>query len=284
MRWRRIAVVAAVLTITAMLAGAATAGETKKKGVTGQLADRHRDITKQVKAMALALENIEEPVGAVTALMKQTKALQRQLRAMREDLDETGVKVGCLKRSTAILTANGMELVKQRETFKKERDNGRTDLKALFGCLKPLKEVRDAFIKAADKKPGKFLEDAATETRKTEQFKTMVTAACRFIAAMVPEVPADSRAPGGRVPDVRTMVVVAFPGTGPVVLQAGRDSGVKKGFVFRIRRGEKWIGKVQVTAVWHSFSGGRVIEGRELLKSSDEAWTQARAPAPRATP
>ena len=77
----------------------------------------------------------------------------------------------------------------------------------------------------------------------------------------------------GAVPDVRTKVVDVRPATGHVALGAGKDSGVKEGFVFLIHRGDEYVGKVRVTTVWEQFSGGTIVERKKPLRAGDDAMT-----------
>jgi hypothetical protein len=58
---------------------------------------------------------------------------------------------------------------------------------------------------------------------------------------------------------------------GLVALGAGKDSGVREGMVFTIRRGAEAVGKVKVTAVWNDFSSGEIIEGKDAVKPGDDA-------------
>ncbi len=81
------------------------------------------------------------------------------------------------------------------------------------------------------------------------------------------------------VPDVRTKVVDVRPETGHVAFGVGKDSGIKEGFIFLIHRGDEYIGKVRVTAVWENFSGGTIVERKKPLKAGDDAMTDV-TPSP----
>jgi RNA polymerase sigma factor (sigma-70 family) len=74
---------------------------------------------------------------------------------------------------------------------------------------------------------------------------------------------------------VRTKVTSVQEVTGHVALGAGSDSGVRKGFVFRVYRGDEYIGKVRVTTVWNSLSGGTIVERKQPMRAGDDATRDA---------
>jgi len=77
----------------------------------------------------------------------------------------------------------------------------------------------------------------------------------------------------GTIPDVRTKVVDVRPETRHVAFGVGKDSGIKEGFIFLIHRGDEYVGKVRVTAVWENFSGGTIVERKKPMKAGDDAMT-----------
>jgi hypothetical protein len=64
-----------------------------------------------------------------------------------------------------------------------------------------------------------------------------------------------------------------------VALGAGKDSGIKAGFIFLIHRGDQYVGKVRVTTVWNNFSGGTVLERKKPIQPGDDAMTDT-VPSP----
>ncbi|MHC4916852.1 MAG: VWA domain-containing protein, partial [Planctomycetota bacterium] len=83
----------------------------------------------------------------------------------------------------------------------------------------------------------------------------------------------------GAVPDVRSKVVDVRPSTGHVAIGAGKDSGIKEGFIFLVHRGDEYIAKIRVTTVWKDFCGGTILERKKPIKAGDDAMTDT-APTP----
>jgi len=74
-------------------------------------------------------------------------------------------------------------------------------------------------------------------------------------------------------PDIRTKVIDVSSAHKLVALGVGEDSGIRKGLVFLIHRGDEYIGKVRVTTVWKNFCGGTVVERKKPMKAGDDAMT-----------
>jgi tetratricopeptide (TPR) repeat protein len=71
-----------------------------------------------------------------------------------------------------------------------------------------------------------------------------------------------------------------------VMLSAGSDDGVKKGYRFTIYRDERYIGKVEVTKVFADTSAAKVLPDwtKEEVKEGDEAATSIQQQPPRDLP
>ncbi len=182
---------------------------------------------------------------------KSQALLAKQVEVMRQELEKGRKIVVKLKERETVLRANEAELKKERDDLKNQVNRARQDLTELHRDRKRIAEelANAEYVIASLIKKG------------IDVYKHVGPGAL------------------GSVPDVRTKVVDVRPATGHVALGAGKDSGIKEGFVFLIHRGDEYIGKVRVTTVWNNFSGGTILERKQPIKSGDDAMTDT-APTP----
>jgi hypothetical protein len=182
---------------------------------------------------------------------KSQALLAKQVEVMRQELEKGRQIVVKLKERETVLRSNEAELKKERDALKNDVNRARLDLAELHRDRKRIAEelANAEYVIASLIKKG------------IDVYKHVGPGAL------------------GAVPDVRTKVVDVRPATGHVALGAGKDSGIKEGFVFLIHRGDQYIGKVRITTVWNNFSGGTILERKLPIKSGDDAMTDT-APTP----
>jgi hypothetical protein len=209
------------------------------------------EFEKLEKEKSDALVAKEAADSRVKVAVESQQLLAKQVKIMREELENTRKVVVALKERETVLRANEAELMKERNALKGTVTRARQDLAELH---------RDRKRMAEELANAEYV--IATLIKKGYDVFRIV-------------------GPGAitAVPDVRTKVVDVRPATGHVALGAGKDSGIKEGFVFLIHRGDQYIGKVRVTTVWNTFSGGTIVERKKPIKAGDDAMTDT-APSP----
>ena len=93
--------------------------------------------------------------------------------------------------------------------------------------------------------------------------------AALLLPGCVPTVEKDTAA--GRIYATFTTVTAVDRGTGIVGLRLIEGSKVREGTVFRIYRGQKYIGQAEVTMVARDAYGARIVEARKPIEVGDRA-------------
>ena len=65
-----------------------------------------------------------------------------------------------------------------------------------------------------------------------------------------------------------------------VMLSVGSDDGVKRGYRFTIRRGERYIGKVEVERVFNDMCSARILTKSDVKEDDDAATGPVGRPEP----
>jgi hypothetical protein len=221
-----------------------TAAETKR--------DQYKaDAEKFAKEKADAVVAAEMDKNRADVAVEAQKLLATQVETMRQELESTRKVVVALKERETVLRANEAELKKERDALKNDVNRARQDLAELHRDRKQI----------------------AAELANAEYVIASLIKAGIDVYKYVGAVAL------GTVPDVRTKVVDVRPATGHVALGAGKDSGIREGFIFLIHRGDQYVGKVRVTTVWNNFSGGTVLERKKPIQPGDDAMTDT-VPSP----
>jgi hypothetical protein len=80
----------------------------------------------------------------------------------------------------------------------------------------------------------------------------------------------------GAAPPINAIIEAVRPTEKLVVLSVGKNQKVQEGFRFTIYRGDRFIGKVQVTKVYEDLAGAKIIytNENESIQIGDKAATQ----------
>jgi hypothetical protein len=79
------------------------------------------------------------------------------------------------------------------------------------------------------------------------------------------------------IPRIEGFVEVVRAADRLVVLSVGKDQNVMPGYVFSVRRGPEYIGKVEVIEVYDDLSGARItyVDGSQEIAPGDQVETSA---------
>jgi hypothetical protein len=180
-----------------------------------------------------------------TATTNKIGILVKSVKNMRDELKASNDQVLALKSLETVLRNNLDNVTTERNSFKSQVNKARQDLADLHTDHRRVSE----------------------ELSNAEYVITKMLKKGYDVYKIV--------GPGilGKVPTVNTLVVDVRPTTGHVAIGAGSASGIKEGHIFLISRDKTYIGKVRITTVWDTFSGGTIVDSKRPFKAGDEAMT-----------
>jgi len=76
------------------------------------------------------------------------------------------------------------------------------------------------------------------------------------------------------LPDVRGKVAWVDLENGLVVLNVGRDQGVRKNFFFTVFRDDQFVARVNIVDVHDSKCAGHIVTEKQPVQLGDDAWTR----------
>ena len=208
------------------------------------------DLTNRLETASRDRDTFKSEVAKRQALVeKLTTNLSDQQRAFRATLDRNKELIGhnkMLGDKNRQLMAELTGEKTQNSQLRKEKD----DLENLRGQLK-------ASLAKARQTIALHNEVFAELRSRNIEYRTILDS---FLA----------------MPTIRAKVVSVKPDAGMIVLNVGKDDGVKKNFTFTVHRGPKFIAKVSIFEVRDDISAAMIdVKAKNAaIQRGDDAWTR----------
>jgi hypothetical protein len=226
----------------------------------------------QLAAVKKLGENLEVNANVISTQLAEVVNLRTANQGLTDKLSQASREVE--EKKTQIATKDAT-LAKQQT----ELTNLSTEVKSLASTLDTAKKSADD----ANDKARKFNDRANVEVLRSQQLEEQVNALGKELAQLretaeqqkirlaMFEKERGSLPPGTEVAPMLNGKVVGVR-EDLVVVSLGKDEGVKPGMVFRVSRGNQYLGEIQVKTVYKDMSGAQIVylvQGAQIQEGDD---------------
>ncbi len=251
--------------------------------------NRFKQTQEELSTTQKQLENVRSRLQAkVQSKQQQIETLSSQIDEQQQTIDEQSQTLEARKSEIADREEQIEELKQELSTVRKTRDDYNEQIDTLEGKLSEVRDLRDEWKERANLKNEK-LQETLAELRSTKV--SMKEVQQRYVDTKNELKDAENMldkyvqkigpiGPFAEPPAVDGYVKAVSPDKNIVLINVGRQDGVRKGQKFSVVRGEQYVTEVRVFEAHKDWATTRSIPDMQKTtpKVGDQVTTYSPAP------